>query len=106
MKQKNELGAMLMAAVLLLLCVSYMTQCSSVTRRPETVAAATPSASQPVSREEEDERERKAEHKPKSIHEFAAEEENEERAKIKGISRALQTIAADPELRRTYGFPQ
>jgi hypothetical protein len=102
MKQKNELGAMLMAAALLLLCVSYMTQCSAATRRPDTVAAATPSASTPVSREEEVERE--AEHKPKSIHEFAAEEENEERAKIKGISRALQTIAADPELRRTYGF--
>lgn len=100
MKQKNEFGAMLMAGMLLLLCVSYMAQCSSATHRPETVAAATPAPSKPAVREE-----RQAEHK-KSIHEFAAEEENEEREKIRGVSRALQTIAADPELRRTYGFPQ
>ena len=69
--------------------------------------AATPVVSPPAeSREEELERERKAEGKPKSIHEFADEEDKEERAKIQGISRALQTAAADPEFRRTYGFPK
>jgi hypothetical protein len=36
--------------------------------------------------------------------EFAAEEEREEREKIKAISRGLQTAAADPEFRRTHGF--
>jgi len=107
MEQNHDVGAMLVAATLLLLCVSYLTQCSPAARRPETIVAATPVTSPPAqSREEELERERKAKRKPKSIHEFAAEEEREEREKIKGISRVLQTIGADPELRRTYGFPK
>ncbi len=102
MKQKHELGALVLAAMLLL-CVSYLTQCRSTSRRSEPVAAATAtSATRAASQEEE--RERNAERR-KSVREFAAEEEKEERQKIEGISRALRTAGANPEFRRTYGFP-
>lgn len=98
---------MVFAAMLLLLCVSYLMQCSSPDRHPETIGAATPPAATRVeSREQQLEREREAERKRKSVREFAAEEEKEERDKIKAISRALQTAGANPEFRRTYGFPQ
>jgi hypothetical protein len=96
--KKHDLGAFLLAALLLLLCVSYATQCSSAAHRGDTVAAATPAKSP----EEKAERERR----PKSIHEIAAEEDREEQEKREGVSRALKTIGANPELRRTYGLPQ
>lgn len=106
MKRNNDLSVMLLAATLLLFCVTYMTECDSDGHRRETMAAATPSASTHVkSSEEETERLRKAEHKPKSIREFAVEEGKEESEKRKNVSRALQTIGANPTLRRTYGFP-
>ena len=106
MKRNNDLSVMLLAATLLLFCVTYMTQFDSGARR-ETTAAATPaSASTHVkSSEEETERQREVEHKPKSIREFALEEGKEESEKRKNVSRALQTIGANPTLRRTYGFP-
>lgn len=101
--KKHDLGAFLLAALLLLLCVSYTTQCSSAAHRSATVAAATPAPKTPAkSREEKAERERR----PKSIHEIAAEEDKEEQEKRQGISRALKTIGANPELRRTYGLPE
>jgi hypothetical protein len=100
---RYDLGAMLLAALLLLLCVSYTAQCSSAAHRSDTVAAATPAPSTPAkSREEKAERERK----PKSVREFAAEEDKEEGQKVQGISRALQTVGANPELRRTLGLPK
>jgi hypothetical protein len=101
--KKHDLGAFLLATLLLLLCVSYTTQCSPVAHRSETVAAATPAPHTPAkSREEKAERERRR----KSIHEIAAEEDKEEQEKREGISRALKTIGANPELRRTYGLPE
>ncbi len=103
MKQKYDVGAMLAAATLLLLCVSYLTQCSSTVHRPDTVVAATPAATPPAQARDEDmERERK----PKSVHEFAAQEEKEEREKVQAIGHALQTAGADPAFRKTYGLPQ
>ena len=105
MKQKQELGAMVLAAMLLLFCMTYLMQCRSTSHGPETVAAATATAdTHAESREEEIER--KGEGKRKSVREFAAEEEKEEREKVKALSRALQTAGANPEFRRTYGFPQ
>jgi hypothetical protein len=53
MKQKRDVGAMLVAATLLLLCVSYLTQCSPACQRPETTVAATPVASPPAESREE-----------------------------------------------------
>ncbi len=101
MKQPRELGSLVLAAALLLICVSYMTQCSSATHRNETVAVATPSHA-PTAQAPHADRERKA----KSVQELAAEEEKEEREKLKSVSRALQTLGADPEVRRTYGLPE
>ncbi len=102
MKQQRDVGSFVLAAAVLLLCVNYMTQCSSATHRTETVVAAPPSEAPTKDARAHAERERK----PKSAQELAAEEENEERAKLKSISRALQTIGADPEMRRTYGLPE
>jgi hypothetical protein len=102
MKQQRDLGSLVLAAAALLLCVSYMTQCRSRTDRNGPVAAATRShaqAGQPrahVGRDRE----------PKSVQEYAAEEDKEEQEKRQSISRALQTIGADPKMRRTYGLPQ
>lgn len=105
MKQKHDIGAMVLAAMLLLVCVTYLTQCRSTSESRQTVAAATATAgTHAESREEELERERGG--KRKSVREFAAEEEREEREKVKDISRALQTAGANPEFRRTYGFPE
>jgi hypothetical protein len=104
MKRNHDVGAALVAGTLLLLCVSYLTQCRSAPQSQQTMTT-TPLASPPAESRVEGVA-RKRERKPKSVHEFAAEEEREERAKIQGISRALQTAAADPEFRRTYGFPK
>jgi hypothetical protein len=106
MKRNHDVGALLLAGTLLLLCMTHLTQCRSGPQSQKTLPA-TPLASPAAeSRREEFEHEREGERKPKSIREFAAEEEKEERAKIHGISRALKTAAADPEFRRTYGFPK
>ncbi len=105
MKQTRDLGALLLAATLLLLCVGYLTQCSRATHRPEVLAAATATLTPAAAAESEEERERERKGRPQSIREHAAEEEREERAKVQGISRALQTAGANPEFRRTYGFP-
>jgi hypothetical protein len=106
MKRNRDVGAVLVAGTLLLLCVSYLTQCRSGPQSQKTVPA-TPLANPAAeSRQEGFAHKREAERKPKSVREFAAEEEKEERAKIRGISRALRTAAADPEFRRTYGFPK
>jgi len=105
MKHNHDVGAMLVAAMLLLLCVSYLTQCRPAAHRPETIVAATPVASPPAQSREQ-ELERKREGKPKSVREFAADEEKEEQEKREAISGALKTIGANPELRRTYGLPE
>ena len=107
MKRTYDLSAMLAAATLLLLCVSYLTQCSPASHRSDTIVAATPAATPPAEARQEEERERqgKSDGKAKSIREIADEEQKEERAKIKGIANALQTAATDPEFRKTYGFP-
>jgi hypothetical protein len=102
MKQQRDLGSLVLAVASLLLCVSYMTQCRSGTDRNGPVAAVTPShapTGQPRAHVGHD-------REPKSVQEYAAEEDKEEREKRQSISRALQTIGADPEMRRTYGLPQ
>ncbi len=108
MNTRHDLGAMLAAATLLLLCVSYLTQCSATSHRSDTIVVATPAAIPPAEArdEEELEREGKGEHKPTSIRDIADEEQKEERAKIKAIAIALQTASTDPEFRRAYGLPQ
>ncbi len=94
MKRTHDLGVLFVAAVLLLFCVTYLTECGPAAKHPETGAVATPLKP-----------EREAERKPKSVRELAAEEEKEEQQKKQNISHALQTAAANPEFRATYGLP-
>jgi len=92
----RDLGVTLLGAALLLVSAGYLTQCSAT--RPEPVPQATRANSSAVAPRAEREDE------PQSIHEMADEEEQEERSKIKAVGHALQTIGADPELRKTYGM--
>ncbi len=98
MPEQRDLGITLVGATLLLLGVSYLTQCTSAAPRPRPITAASPpaAASSPA---------REAEGRRRSIQEIAEEEDKEESERVKSIGHALQTIAADPEKRRTYGFP-
>jgi len=93
----RDLGIILLGAALLLSSAGYLTQCSS-TRRELSPQATPSSAATADAPRAEHERE------PQSIHEAADEKQEEERAKIKAVGHALQTIGADPELRKTYGF--
>src|SRR5438552_280463 len=92
-RDTTDLGAVLIAATLLLVSAGYLAQCGSTQRPapPQEVTAATPSAA--------------TEHKRKSIEESANEEDREESQRIKDVAHALQTIGANPEMRKTYGFP-
>lgn len=97
MKSRNysELAASIAASILFLATVAYLTQCAPVNRVPRAsvrspaVAASTGSV---VSSER-----RAAEPRSETG-------DNEEQAKIKGVVHVLQTIGANPELRRTYGL--
>ncbi len=99
MTRQHDLGVLFLAVVLLLFCVTYLTECGPASKQRETAAVATPLSSPSGESEQE------AEHKPKSVREFAAEEEKEEQQKKQNISHALQTAAANPEFRATYGLP-
>jgi hypothetical protein len=49
-------------------------------------------------------REPQTEHDDEEAEKKGDETQDEERAKIRGVARALQTIAADPEMQKTYGI--
>jgi hypothetical protein len=99
-RDKRDLGVTLIAATLLLLTMTYFAQCTTTTRSlpPTAVEADAPERASEYKREE-------SEHKRKSVAEAAEEEDREESQRVKNVAHALQTIGANPELRRTYGFP-
>lgn len=107
MTEAKHLGITLVGATLLLLGVGYLAQCSSATRRsaPDVSGGSATSTASARAAEEEGERERAA-GKRKSIHDFATEEDKEESENVKNLGRALQTLGANPEMRRTYGLPE
>ena len=90
---KRDLGVTLIAATLLLLGAGYLSQCSPHQTPPQPVSVQAPAP----------ERERDAPRK--SIQEEAEDEDREESQRVKNVAHALQTIGANPEARRTYGFP-
>lgn len=104
MTEAKHLGITLVGATLVLLSVGYFAQCSSATcsRAPSGNNGAASSTA--AVRAEEEERQ-KAATKRRAIHEFAEEEDKEEGENVKNIGRALQTLGANPEARRTYGLP-
>ena len=105
MKEGRDLAVTLIAATMLLVGLSYLTQCSPSTQRPSPAIDAEAIRRGEGSSGTESEREEAA-RKPKSARELEEEESNEEREKIRRVGRALQTIGANPELRKTYGIPQ
>ena len=98
--KQSEFLATAVAAALLLFSVAYLTRCSSPPPRvaPPTATSASGTAAKSAVREEEGE--------GKSIKEFAAEEDKEERQKVENVAHALQTLGANPEFRKTYGLPK
>lgn len=103
MKEGKDLAVTLIASTLLLLGVSYLTQCSAAPQRPSTAINAD-AAGRKTSSGDEAERE-KAAGTPKSAREIDEDEGQEEREKIQRVGRALKTIGANPELRKTLGIP-
>jgi hypothetical protein len=103
MKKGRDLAVTLIAATILLVGVIYLTQCSTRSQPPlpaidaEAERNGTPSAGVESEREERG--------YPKSARELDEEATNEERAKIQRVGRALQTIGANPEMRKTLGIP-
>jgi hypothetical protein len=87
MKEGRDLAVTLVGATLLMLSVAYLTQCSARTRPPEP-AAQTSIATQSATRGAG----------------AARRDDDEEAVRVKSIGHALQTIGADPVLRKTYGF--
>ena len=93
MNERRDLGVSLVGAALLMLSMVYLAQCSS--RTPAPGPSSQPGAAAPSARgtgaNRQDER-------------GAAEKDNDEAARVKGVAHVIQTIGADPELRKTYGF--
>lgn len=104
MKEGRDLAVTLIAATILLVGVSYLTQCSTASQRPGPAIGAGAERSGNPSAGVESEREEHGQ--PKSARELDEEATNEERAKIQRVGHALQTIGANPELRKTLGIPQ
>ena len=78
--------------------VLQLAQCSTTVSSTRSAPLA-PTASMRAEREENEDEER--EHSQGRVKDEAQEEE---RAKIRAVARALKTIAADPEMQKTYGF--
>ena len=97
-RQSRDLGITLLAAAALLLVVGYLTQCSPAAPRTPPVVEAVPTQPRVVSPAEEEER--------RSGRESRDEQGDEERAKIRNVAHALQTIGASPQLRATLGLPK
>ena len=104
MSDRRDLGFSLVVAAGLLFGAGYLPQCSPATRQRESVtggartearAAATAATQRDAAEEERTPANRRGD-----------EAQEEERAKIRNVAHALQTIAASPELRATVGLPR
>lgn len=105
MKEGRDLAITIITSAVLLLGAGYLTQCSAPQHRLPDEHGAEAGGDRGGAAENEAEHEEKA-GKPKSARELDEEEGQEEREKIQRVGRALQTIGANPELRKTYGIPQ
>ncbi|HVO24673.1 MAG TPA: hypothetical protein VMW56_13695 [Candidatus Margulisiibacteriota bacterium] len=103
MKASRDLAITLIMSAILILSVSYLTQCSSPPQRPSpTSSVETDHEGEASSGKTERE---EAAGKPNSARDLEEEGDQEERAKIQRVGRALQTIGANPELTKTLGIP-
>jgi len=100
-KEKTDLGVVLLAGSALLFSLNYLTQCSSAAPRTEPLAVTSPASTRAEERVKQEQEERG---RRKSAAEAAAEEDDEERARVQNVGHALQTIGANPGYRETYGI--
>jgi len=100
-KETRDLGVTLLTAALLLFAVGYLTQCGPGTQRTPPAAESSSARATPPEA---------AVHgrtgSGESEQETGNEEQDEERAKIRNVAHALQTIAGNPEMRATLGLPK
>jgi hypothetical protein len=100
MKEGRDLAVALITSAVLLLGVGYLAQCSGPSRPPgppaKRVAASSATESEGA----------KTVGRPDAAREMEEKEDDEEREKIQRVGRALQTIGADPEMRKTLGIPR
>jgi len=96
MNEQRDLGVTLVSATILMLSLVYLAQCSSHTPVPAPGGQASAAAQtvQGTRATQPDE------------HKAAGRDEDEESVRVKNIGHAIQTIGADPELRKTYGVNQ
>ena len=87
MNERRDVAVTLVGVTLLMLSIVALTQCSASTHTPEP-ASPTSVATQSVTRG------------------AAKKEDDEESVRVKSIGHALQTIGANPEARKTYGFDE
>ena len=105
MKEGKDLVVTLIASALLLLGVSSLTQCSAASQHPSTADNAAAGSGREASAGGDAQRE-DATGKPKAGRELDEDEDQDERQKIQRVGHALQTIGANPEMRKTLGIPQ
>ncbi len=105
MKEGKDLAVTVIASALLLLAVSYLTQCSAAPQRPSTASNAAAGSERETSGAGEAEPKEAAD-KPKAAGGVDEDEGQDEREKIQRVGHALQTIGANPEMRKTLGIPE
>ena len=95
MKDRRDFA---IAALLLSFVLLQLVQCTAHKQDTAVSTNSSPTAARHIGdRDADEEREREADRR-------GDETQEEERAKIRGVARALQTIAANPEMQKTYGF--
>ncbi|MFQ5668529.1 MAG: hypothetical protein ACE5I7_19160 [Candidatus Binatia bacterium] len=101
MSDTKDFGLVLVTGTVLLCGLGFLAQCRSGSEGGSGTQARSTLTPAGVQKKQAE-----TGRQPQSVRNMGAEEENEEAEKIKKIGRALQTIGANPELRRTYGFPK
>jgi hypothetical protein len=90
MTERRELAVTIIVTAVLLLGVGFLTQCNAPSRPPMEAGAMRAGATSSA----------------RETHEAQEHEGDEEHEKIQRVGRALQTIGADPEMRKTLGIPR
>jgi len=93
MNEQRDLSATLVCATILLLSLVYLAQCSTHAPAPEPGSRINAAAEATHATSAE----------PPERGNAAQHGDDEESVKVKNIGHALQTVGADPVLRKTYG---
>ena len=96
MHERRDLGVTLVGATMLMFSMVYLAQCSSRPHASGPADQTSPTVQGGRGASAEGQAERRAVDKG----------DDEESVRVKSIGHAIQTIGANPELRKTYGVDQ